>query len=121
MKRWLTVGAASLGVFALGLFAGVILSRKAYTRMYGTMCVALFEDKSSSGFGKMVAMATGHVDEVYNLLEGEATLCLSLNGMELVKCKTRLKNFYDRYPDRRAGLERNHPNAARALGYGPNQ
>lgn len=49
------------------------------------------------------------------------TLSLSLSGTDLVNFKTRVKNFYDRYSDRRSALERNHLNAATALGHGPNQ
>jgi hypothetical protein len=117
MKRWLTVGAAAIGIFAIGVFAGVLLSSKTYSHQFKAECLALFNDKSVVGFSMMNFLASGHVDWVYDLVEGDATSCLAVHSSDLQACIARLKHFYEQHPERQASLEQRHPDAARALGY----
>jgi len=117
VKRWLVVAAVGVGVFALGVASGALFSSKAYAFEFRSKCIALFSDKSSDALSRMGFIADGHVDWVYDLAESEATSCLVLKGLQLQKCTTRLKLFYDHYPERRDSLESHHPDVARALGY----
>ena len=116
MKRWLAVGAAAIGAFAIGLAAGIILSSKASQHLREE-CLALFSDKSLEAFTLMDFLASGNPDRAYDVLESDATSCLLSKGPDLKPCTTRLKLFYEHHPDRQVSLEQRHADVARALGY----
>jgi hypothetical protein len=121
MKRSLVLGAAEVGIFVLGGVAGAVFTKDAFLHEFRTRCLALFDDKEIVGMTKMEFMAEGHTDWVYNLTENDATMCITPkdgnHSKEQQPCIARLKAFYDRFPDRKAGLEQRHPDVAKALGY----
>jgi hypothetical protein len=121
MKRRLLISTAAVGIFALGAFAGSFLENRAHSQMYRTMCLAPFVESGSEGLLTMNLLAQGRVDSAYDLAEDRALLCAALvNAVHpspaMVSCAANLRGFYDRYPDRKANLERQHPAAAKRLG-----
>ena len=122
MQRWLTISAA-VGLFATGVVAGSWLEIRAHAEMYRTMCVSLFTEHGSDALFTMGLLAQGHAESVYDLAEGTALLCTAQlksehSTPEIRKCVADLKAFYDVYPERKANLERRHPQEAQRLGYG---
>jgi hypothetical protein len=119
MKRWLVICAA-VGLFVLGVVSGVLLENRAKAQFYREICLAPFVHHATDGLFTMMLIAEGRSESVYDLAEGASLLCVApkpeQRSREMITCARNLKAFYDKYPERKANLERSHPAEAARLG-----
>ncbi len=124
MKRWLMMCSA-VGVFGLGVVAGVFLENRAKAQLYRSMLVNVVTDPAREGLLRMTLLAEGRTDAVFELSEGQALLCASPIKPEyqtpnMRNCALELKAFYEKYPEPRAALQRRRPEDAERLGLSAN-